>query len=141
MLEQHVYTTLVIQHPVMIAPCYNFLNRSPVTNESRCTSKIYLLRKKLFDSFLGLFMPPALYRLQGSMPRAISVAQTYKTTFRGYTLTPQKIDWPQAMYLRSLSTILSSLVFEIYTGVCTCWNSRRTLWWVFQHVISQHAKR
>ena len=45
-----------------------------------------------------------------------------------------------AVYLGRKCMILSSLVVEITTLVCTCCSRRCTLKWIFQHVISQHAK-
>ena len=44
----------VSQQPMMIEPCFNFLNTLPVCDESVCNIRIYLYRKKLFYNFCRL---------------------------------------------------------------------------------------
>ena len=69
------------------------------------------------------------------MLEATSVTKTYWTTFLNVSILwcYRLIYWPKAMYLRCWSIVLSLLVFEKSTGVCTCSGG-------FQNVISQRAK-
>ncbi len=74
--------------------------------------------------------------------QATSVIRTYNAVSRnvGNFLCYREIHQAQAMYFRSCSMLVSSLVAEIFTEVSTCWNNRCTCEWIFQHLISQHAK-
>ena len=49
----------ISQQPLMIKPCFNFLNTLPVSGESLCIIRIYLYWRKLFYEFGWLMSPPA----------------------------------------------------------------------------------
>ncbi len=71
-----------------------------------------------------------------------SVTKIYKTIvfYVSIMWCYKQVHKTMAMYLRSWSIALSSLVVEISTEVYTCCYSRSTLQWTSQSEINQHSK-